>query len=91
MTIDYAEARRSFAVAVPDAYNFGYDTIDRWATGPAKLALHWVGPGGLELQEHTKATTAPYKYPRLIEFVPDLPKTISGKIRRVELRARADA
>ncbi|MDP9372117.1 MAG: AMP-binding protein, partial [Chloroflexota bacterium] len=42
-----------------------------------------------ELQEHVKATTAPYKYPRRIEFVPDLPKTISGKIRRVELRARA--
>ncbi len=42
-----------------------------------------------ELQEHVKATTAPYKYPRRIEFVPDLPKTISGKIRRVELRPRA--
>ena len=41
-----------------------------------------------ELQEHCKAVTAPYKYPREIEFVPELPKTISGKIRRVELRAR---
>jgi acetyl-CoA synthetase/medium-chain acyl-CoA synthetase len=39
-----------------------------------------------ELQEHTKRVTAPYKYPRLIEFVPALPKTTSGKIRRVELR-----
>jgi acetyl-CoA synthetase/medium-chain acyl-CoA synthetase len=41
------------------------------------------------LQEHCKRITAPYKYPREIEFLPELPKTISGKIRRVELRARA--
>lgn len=39
-----------------------------------------------ELQEHVKKVTAPYKYPRIIEFVPELPKTISGKIRRVEIR-----
>ena len=39
-----------------------------------------------ELQEHVKKVTAPYKYPREIEFVDSLPKTISGKIRRVELR-----
>ncbi|SFI99866.1 acyl-CoA synthetase [Thermoflavimicrobium dichotomicum] len=39
-----------------------------------------------ELQEHVKAITAPYKYPREIEFVDSLPKTTSGKIRRVELR-----
>ncbi len=41
-----------------------------------------------ELQEHVKKVTAPYKYPRVIEFVTELPKTISGKIRRVELRER---
>lgn len=41
-----------------------------------------------ELQEHVKNVTAPYKYPREIEFVEELPKTISGKIRRVELRQR---
>jgi acetyl-CoA synthetase/medium-chain acyl-CoA synthetase len=40
------------------------------------------------LQEHVKQLTAPYKYPREIEFVTDLPKTISGKIRRIELRER---
>ncbi|MBJ6761435.1 AMP-binding protein [Myxococcaceae bacterium JPH2] len=40
-----------------------------------------------ELQEHVKKTTAPYKYPREIEFVTELPKTVSGKIRRAELRA----
>nr|HET6904360.1 AMP-binding protein [Ktedonobacteraceae bacterium] len=39
-----------------------------------------------EIQEHVKRVTAPYKYPREIEFVATLPKTISGKIRRVELR-----
>lgn len=39
-----------------------------------------------ELQDHVKQVSAPYKYPRKIEFVMDLPKTISGKIRRVELR-----
>jgi acyl-coenzyme A synthetase/AMP-(fatty) acid ligase len=39
-----------------------------------------------ELQDHVKKVTAPYKYPRKIEFVEVLPKTISGKIRRVELR-----
>lgn len=39
-----------------------------------------------ELQEHVKRTTAPYKYPRIVEFVDELPKTISGKIRRMEIR-----
>jgi acetyl-CoA synthetase/medium-chain acyl-CoA synthetase len=44
-----------------------------------------------ELQEHCKRVTAPYKYPREIEFRLELPKTISGKIRRIELRARAQS
>lgn len=39
-----------------------------------------------ELQNHVKKATAPYKYPRVVEFVDELPKTISGKIRRVEIR-----
>jgi acetyl-CoA synthetase len=39
-----------------------------------------------EIQDFCKSLTAPYKYPRIVEFVTDLPKTISGKIRRVELR-----
>ena len=39
-----------------------------------------------ELQEHVKKVTAPYKYPRIVEFVTELPKTISGKIRRVQIR-----
>ena len=41
-----------------------------------------------ELQDHVKRVTAPYKYPRVIEFVDELPKTISGKIRRVEIRKK---
>lgn len=41
-----------------------------------------------EIQEYVKTHTAPYKYPRVIEFVDELPKTISGKIRRTEIRAR---
>ncbi len=41
-----------------------------------------------DLQEHVKKVTAPYKYPRKIEFVGSLPKTVSGKIRRVDLRTR---
>ncbi|MDG6219872.1 MAG: AMP-binding protein [Candidatus Thermoplasmatota archaeon] len=44
-----------------------------------------------ELQNYVKTTTAPYKYPREIEFVTELPKTISGKIRRTELRKMAIA
>ncbi|MPN32890.1 Acetyl-coenzyme A synthetase [bioreactor metagenome] len=41
-----------------------------------------------ELQDYVKHTTAPYKYPRIVEFVDSLPKTISGKIRRVEIREK---
>ena len=44
-----------------------------------------------EIQDYCKARTAPYKYPRRIEFIADLPKTTSGKIRRVELRQRETA
>lgn len=41
-----------------------------------------------EIQDHVKKVTAPYKYPRIIEFVEELPKTISGKIRRTEIREK---
>lgn len=43
-----------------------------------------------EIQDHVKKVTAPYKYPRIIEYVNELPKTISGKIRRVEIRAKSN-
>jgi acyl-coenzyme A synthetase/AMP-(fatty) acid ligase len=39
-----------------------------------------------ELQDHVKAHTAPYKYPRIVEFAPELPKTVSGKVQRARLR-----
>ncbi len=41
-----------------------------------------------EIQEYVKTHTAPYKYPRIVEFVEELPKTISGKVRRVEIRKK---
>jgi len=41
-----------------------------------------------ELQNHVKSVTAPYKYPRIVEFVDVLPRTISGKVRRVEIRTK---
>jgi acyl-coenzyme A synthetase/AMP-(fatty) acid ligase len=43
-----------------------------------------------EIQDHCKSATAPYKYPRQVEFIDELPKTASGKIRRVELRQREE-
>src|SRR5213078_167316 len=49
-----------------------------------------VAPGdelARELQDHVKAQTAPYKYPRIVDFATELPKTPSGKVRRAELRA----
>lgn len=60
----------------------------------ATVVLHhdWKDKAGddliKELQNHVKHVTAPYKYPRIIEFVDELPKTISGKIRRVEIREK---
>ena len=52
------------------------------------LAKGFVGSDELvkEIQNHVKTNTAPYKYPRIVEFVAELPKTISGKIRRTEIR-----
>ena len=44
-----------------------------------------------DIQDHCKNSTAPYKYPRVVEFVDELPKTVSGKIRRVELRENEQA
>ncbi|MDR0546820.1 MAG: AMP-binding protein [Dysgonamonadaceae bacterium] len=57
------------------------------------LAAEYKNQAGPELikqiQDHVKHVTAPYKYPRIIEFVDELPKTISGKIRRVQIRNEA--
>ncbi len=72
------------AVAAPDA--------ERGAVVRAVVVLregHTPSPElARELQEHVKAETAPYKYPRIVDFANELPKTASGKIKRAELRER---
>jgi acyl-coenzyme A synthetase/AMP-(fatty) acid ligase len=72
------------AVAAPDE--------ERGAVVRAVVVLcdgHTPSPAlAKELQEHVKRETAPYKYPRIVDFAPELPKTSSGKIRRAELRER---
>jgi acetyl-CoA synthetase/medium-chain acyl-CoA synthetase len=83
--IEHPAVIESAVVAKPDAM--------RGAIVKAFVVLRkGCAPGDelkVELQEHCKRATAPYKYPREIEFLTELPKTISGKIRRVELRERA--
>ncbi|MEE8600882.1 acyl-CoA synthetase [Euzebya tangerina] len=61
--------------------------------GQVVKAFVVLGPGqtasdelASEIQDHVKVNTAPYKYPRQIEFIEELPKTVSGKVRRIELR-----
>ncbi len=72
------------AVAAPDS--------ERGAVVRAVVVLRDGVPATAELkrelQEHVKSQTAPYKYPRIVEFAPELPKTASGKIRRALLRAK---
>jgi acetyl-CoA synthetase len=70
------------AVSAPDR--------ERGAVVRAIVVLREGVPGeGLarELQDHVKSVTAPYKFPRIVEFADELPKTASGKIKRAELRA----
>jgi acetyl-CoA synthetase len=72
------------AVAAPDP--------ERGAVVRAVVVLRDAAPSEeltRELQEHCKRETAPYKFPRLVEYVAELPKTPSGKIKRAELRARS--
>ncbi len=80
--LEHAAVAESAVVGSPDA--------DRGNVVKAFVVLRegYTGDGRLvaELQAHCKRVTAPYKYPREIEFVTELPKTRSGKIRRVELR-----
>jgi acetyl-CoA synthetase/medium-chain acyl-CoA synthetase len=83
--VEHPDVLEAAAVAAPDP--------DRGAIVKAFVVLR-PGVTGDEalvrrLQDHVKTVTAPYKYPRQIEFVPELPKTVSGKIRRVELREKA--
>jgi acetyl-CoA synthetase/medium-chain acyl-CoA synthetase len=80
--LEHASVAESAVVSSPDAIRGeivkAFVVLKPGATPSEALAA--------ELQEHCKKVTAPYKYPRSIEFVTTLPKTVSGKIRRVELR-----
>ncbi|MCH8000559.1 MAG: AMP-binding protein, partial [Proteobacteria bacterium] len=82
--IEHPAVRESAVVGVPDAERGeivkAFVILHDPALASARLAE--------DLQAHVKATTAPYKYPRRIEFVDALPKTISGKIQRALLRRR---
>jgi acetyl-CoA synthetase/medium-chain acyl-CoA synthetase len=82
--LEHTAVLESAAVASPD------ELRGHIVKAFVKLRPGVVGSAALvrELQEHVKLVTAPYKYPRAIEFVDELPKTVSGKIRRVELRER---
>jgi acyl-coenzyme A synthetase/AMP-(fatty) acid ligase len=81
--VEHPDVVEAAAVATPDP--------DRGSIVKAFVVLRSGAPRDAgqvaRLQEHVKRVTAPYKYPRAIEFVDALPKTVSGKIRRVELRA----
>lgn len=84
--VSHPAVSEAAAVAAPDA--------ERGAIVRAIVVLRSGEPGdelARELQEHVKRQTAPYKYPRVVEFAESLPKTASGKIRRAELRAGAGA
>jgi acetyl-CoA synthetase/medium-chain acyl-CoA synthetase len=83
--IEHPDVLEAAVVGVPDP--------DRGSIVKAFVVLRPGKSGGAplvkRLQDHVKSVTAPYKYPRQIEFIDGLPKTVSGKIRRVELRQRS--
>ena len=82
--IEHPAVAESAVVSSPDA------TRGEVVKAFVVLAPGYAGSDELkqELQDHVKRVTAPYKYPRRIDFIKTLPKTVSGKIRRVELRER---
>ncbi|HET6830178.1 MAG TPA: AMP-binding protein [Solirubrobacterales bacterium] len=84
--VSHPAVAEAAAVAAPDA--------ERGSVVRAIVVLRSGEAGdelARELQEHVKRQTAPYKYPRILEFAESLPKTASGKIRRAELRTAAGA
>ncbi|MGZ5361358.1 MAG: acyl-CoA synthetase [Solirubrobacterales bacterium] len=79
--VSHPAVAEAAAVAAPDP--------ERGSVVRAIVVLRSGEPSdalAVELQEHVRSVTAPYKYPRIVEFAGDLPKTASGKIRRAELR-----
>ncbi len=84
--VEHPDVVEAAAVAAPDP--------DRGAIVKAYVVLRPGVPStpatAKRLQEHVKTATAPYKYPRAVEFVDSLPKTVSGKIRRIDLRQRSN-
>ena len=83
--VEHAAVAEAAVVSAPDD--------ERGAVVRAVVVLRdgFAASDGLarELQDHVKTQTAPYKYPRIVDFAPDLPKTPSGKIRRALLRAQS--
>jgi acyl-coenzyme A synthetase/AMP-(fatty) acid ligase len=80
--LTHGSVAEAAAIAVPDD--------ERGSLVKAVVVLRDSEPSdklARELQDHVKSETAPYKYPRIVEFADALPKTASGKIKRAELRA----
>ncbi len=80
--ISHPSVSEAAVIAAPDP--------ERGSVVRAVVVLREGNPGdalAAELQDHVKRQTAPYKYPRIVEFADSLPKTASGKIKRAELRA----
>ncbi|HTR72406.1 MAG TPA: AMP-binding protein [Solirubrobacteraceae bacterium] len=81
--VSHPAVAEAAAVAAPD--------VERGAVVRAVVVLrdgHDPSPGlARELQDHVKRETAPYKYPRIVDFADELPKTSSGKVKRAQLRA----
>src|SRR5581483_2160802 len=82
--LEHPAVAEAAAVAAPDP--------ERGSVVRAVVVLRDGEPGEdlvRELQDHCKRVAAPYKFPRIVEFADELPKTASGKIKRAELRAAA--
>ncbi len=90
MALSHEDAAASFEWDIPEEYNLPATIESHAESFGDRVALRFLSDDGLvaEIQTFMKEETAPYKYPRRIEFVDELPKTSGGKIRRVELRGR---